>query len=57
MAKEIETHTGRCPTHGNVEATREIPKMGFPFIYYSIVRARARRKPFQCPECGQPVTV
>lgn len=57
MANEVETRTGRCATHGTVQATREIPKMGFPFIYYAAVRAMARRRPFQCPECGQPVTV
>jgi hypothetical protein len=57
MAKEVETRTGRCATHGTVQATREIPGMGFPFIYYAVVRAMAKRRPFQCPECGQPVTV
>ena len=57
MAKEVETRTGRCATHGTIEATREIPKMGFPYIYYAVVRAMAKRRPFQCPECGQPVTV
>ena len=55
MANETETRTGQCPAHGTVEATREIPRMGFPFVVYSILRARARRKPFQCPECGKPV--
>ena len=30
MAKEVQTETGQGPTHGTVEATREIPKMGFP---------------------------
>ena len=57
MAREVETQTGNCATHGTVEATREIPRMGFPFIYFAIVRAVAKRQPFRCPECGQPVTV
>lgn len=56
MAKEVETQTAHCPAHGDVEATREIPKMGFPFVYFAITRALARRRPFQCPECGEPVT-
>jgi len=56
MAKETETQTGRCETHGTVEATREIPKMGFPYVYYAAVRAMARRRPFLCPTCQQPVT-
>ena len=55
MAKETETQTGRCPEHGEVQATREIPKMGFPFVYFAVTRALARRRPFRCPDCGKPV--
>jgi hypothetical protein len=55
MANEIQTQAGRCATHGTVKATREIPKMGFPFFVYAIWRALARRRPFQCPECGTAV--
>ena len=54
MAKEVETRTGRCATHGTIEATREIPKMGFPYIYYAVVRAMAKRRPFQCPGMRPP---
>jgi hypothetical protein len=54
MAKEIQTQAGRCSTHGTVQATREIPQMGFPYVVYAIWRAAARRRPFLCPECGQP---
>jgi hypothetical protein len=56
MASETETQTGRCETHGTVEATREIPTMGFPFVYFAIARAIAKRRPFRCPTCGSPVT-
>ena len=56
MATEIETQTGRCATHGTVEATREVPRMGFPFIVYGVMRAMAKRRPFTCPECGAAVT-
>ncbi len=55
MAAEIEAKTGRCSTHGTVQATREIPGWGFPFILYAILRSRARHKPFLCPECGNAV--
>jgi hypothetical protein len=55
MSSQVETRTGRCPTHGNVQAAREIPDMGFPFIYFAIVRALAKRRPFRCPDCQQPV--
>ena len=55
MAKEVQTQAGRCPTHGPVVATREVPKMGFPFVVYSIWRAVAQRRPFLCPECRAAV--
>ena len=55
MAAEVQTQTGQCGTHGAVQATREIPKMGFPFILYAFLRSRAKRKPFTCPECGEAV--
>lgn len=56
MAKETETQSALCPVHGEVEATREIPATGFPFVYFAIARALARRRPFKCPQCGNPVT-
>jgi ABC-2 type transport system ATP-binding protein len=55
MAKEVQTQAGRCSTHGTVEATREVPKTGFPFVAYAIWRAVAQRRPFLCPECGAAV--
>src|SRR4029078_13522209 len=32
MASETQTRTGTCPTHGSVEAAREMPGYGFPFL-------------------------
>jgi hypothetical protein len=55
MATEVQTHAGQCSAHGTVEATREVPEMGFPFIVYAIRRAIAQRRAFQCPECGAAV--
>jgi hypothetical protein len=56
MANETQTATGDCPTHGTVEATREIPRVTFPPIITSILRARAKRsRPYRCPECGATV--
>jgi len=55
MATEVQTQAGRCAIHGPVEATREVPKMGFPFVVYAIGRAVAQRRPFRCPECGAAV--
>ncbi len=56
MATEVETHTGVCPTHGTVEATREIPKIGWPYIINVVRRYLARRRPYHCPTCGADVT-
>ena len=55
MAKEVQTQAGRCSAHGPVEATREVPEMGFPFVIYAVLRAIAQRRPFLCPECGAAV--
>ncbi len=55
MATETQTMTGQCPTHGEVDATREIPGMGFPFLVYGIRRALAKRRPYRCPACGGEV--
>ena len=55
MATEIQTQAGQCSTHGTVQATREIPQMGFPYVVYAIRRAVAQRLPYLCPECGAAV--
>lgn len=55
MATEVQTQTGRCATHGTVQAMREIPAMGFPYVIYAIRRGLAQRRPYLCPECGTAV--
>lgn len=55
MTTEVQAQAGRCSTHGTVEATREVPKTGFPFVVYALRRAIAQRRPFLCPECGAAV--
>jgi hypothetical protein len=55
MVTDTQTRTGTCETHGKVEATREVPRMGFPFIVYGVRRWLAKRRPFRCPQCGDPV--
>lgn len=55
MATATQTRTGTCPTHGSVEATREVPRPTFPFVVYAIWRFIAGRKPYRCPICGAPV--
>ena len=41
MTTEVQTQAGRCSTHGTVEATREVPEVGFPFVVYAIRQALA----------------
>jgi len=55
MAKEVQTETGQCPTHGTVEATREIPKLAFPYVFFAVWRSMAQRRPYRCPQCGAAV--
>lgn len=56
MATETQTTLGDCPTHGEVEATRQIPRVTFPPIVTAILRAFAKRsRPYACPTCGASV--
>jgi hypothetical protein len=56
MANEVQTRTGRCATHGEVEATREVPRLRFPFVVFGPLRLLAQRRPFRCPDCGAAVS-
>jgi hypothetical protein len=52
MPNETQTLAGDCPTHGTVDAVREIPKVSFPPIVTAIMRSVAkRRRPYRCPTC------
>jgi len=54
--KKILYRTGQCSTHGQVEATKEIPKVSFPFLIWAVVRLRSTMQPYSCPECGAHVS-
>ncbi len=57
MTADIHTTVGDCPTHGEVEATRQIPPVTFPPIITAVRRAFAkRRRPYLCPTCGAAVS-
>jgi hypothetical protein len=56
MPTETEIRSGTCPNHGPVEAAREMPRPGFPFLVYAVRRLIAGRRPYRCPTCGAPVT-
>ena len=55
MATEIQTIIGDCPTHGQVEAVRQLPRITFPPVISTIRRAIAQRRPYRCPTCGAAV--
>ena len=58
MATETQTTVGDCATHGEVEATRELPRISFPPVVTAVLRAVAkRRRPYLCPRCGAPVRI
>lgn len=44
--------SGRCPNHGIVQATKTLPKIGFPWIVNAVRRTVAGMAPAKCPECG-----
>jgi hypothetical protein len=56
MAKEVEIRSGNCPVHGSVQATRDVPTLGFPFVLTYVRRVLARRRPYRCPTCGAAVS-
>jgi len=55
MPTETQTSIGDCPTHGEVEAIRELPRIAFPPLISAVRRAIAHRRPFRCPTCGAAV--
>ena len=57
MAMETQTSIGDCPTHGEVEASRELPRIAFPPLISAVRRAIAKRRPFRCPTCGGEVQI
>jgi len=56
MAKEVQTMAASCPAHGPVQATRELPGSGFPWVVNAARRWWAGRQPYRCPTCKEPVT-
>jgi len=54
VATETRTHTAVCPAHGTVEATREMPKPGWPYLVYAVRRHSRRGDPTAAPLAGKP---
>jgi hypothetical protein len=47
---------GTCPTHGRVTATKQVPKLKFPFVITGVARGAAAMRPYRCPNCGAKVS-
>jgi hypothetical protein len=52
IENELRTRPGKCPTHGDVTARKEVPKVKFPFIITGVARGLAATRPYRCPACG-----
>jgi hypothetical protein len=52
IVNEIRTRRATCPTHGQVTAEKQVPKLKFPFIITGIARGVAAAHPYRCPTCG-----
>jgi hypothetical protein len=52
---ETRTRRGTCPTHGQVAATKQVPKLKFPIVVSGIARGAAAIRPYRCPDCGAKV--
>ena len=55
MATEIQTQTGRCTTHGTVEATREDPENGIPLHRLRSLARHRQAPPVPLPGMRSPV--
>jgi hypothetical protein len=55
MTNETQTTLGDCPTHGEVQASRQLPPVSFPPLITAARRAIAKRRPYRCPTCGAAV--
>jgi hypothetical protein len=53
---ETRTRTSNCPTHGQVNAEKQVPRLKFPFIITGIARGIAAARPYKCPTCGVKTT-
>ena len=46
------TKAGTCPTHGSVQAVKEVPVYTPPGLFYVVRSVGTPFKPYRCPQCG-----
>lgn len=56
IENETLTRPGDRPTHGQVTAEKQVPKLKFPFFITGIARVAAQRRPYRCRDCGAKVS-
>jgi hypothetical protein len=56
IENETRTREATCPTHGRVQAEKQLPKIAFPFVVTGAARGIAAVRPFRCPTCGAKVS-
>lgn len=49
---QTRTRRGECPTHGQVTAEKQVPKLKFPIVVTGVARLAAAFRPYRCRECG-----
>jgi hypothetical protein len=52
---ETVTGQGNRPTHGEVQAVKEVPTIKLPFVTTGVARGFAALRPYRCRECGARV--
>jgi len=50
---KVKTRRGRCPTHGEVEARKEVPEFRPPGLFWAVGYVASMLAPYRCPQCGQ----
>jgi hypothetical protein len=56
-AARTVSRTAHCPSHGAVEATKQVPQPSFPFVLYGFRRLFTVARPYRCPMCGAKVSI
>jgi hypothetical protein len=50
-----KTRAGRCPAHGSVQATKEVPVFTPPGLFWVFRYLASAIQPYRCPDCGARV--
>jgi hypothetical protein len=54
-ATQTKTKAGQCPTHGSVQATKEVPAFKPPGLFWAVQRVGSAFQGYRCPQCGAKV--